>query len=88
MSLGHALRGDLAPLGVRVVTVFPGLMDTDMVRGFPGNKTPPAKAAAEVLQAIEAEPTEIPVCDDARHLFAEHARDPKALQEGMLHYRA
>jgi NAD(P)-dependent dehydrogenase (short-subunit alcohol dehydrogenase family) len=88
MSLGHALRGDLAHHGVRVVTVFPGAMDTEMTRYYQGPKTPPAAAAAEVLQAIDEEPDEVPVCDDARNLFAAHASDPKALQEGMLKYRA
>jgi hypothetical protein len=88
MSLSHSLRGDLAHLGVRVVTVFPGMMDTDMVKNFPGDKNPPAASAAEVLKAIEEEPVEVPVGNDARGLFAGLAHDAKAVQEGMLQYRA
>src|SRR6267143_56577 len=41
LSLSQALRGDLARQGVRVITVLPGTIDTDMSRDFGGPKMSP-----------------------------------------------
>ena len=61
----QAMRGDLAHRGVRAIAVLPGAMDTDMTRNYDIPKTSPSRVAEEILEAIQTEPREIAVGDDA-----------------------
>ena len=75
LSLSQALRGDLARHGVRVITVLPGTIETDMSRMFDGPKMPVEQAAAEIIEAIRAERLETPIGDGARGVMAGLAAD-------------
>ena len=87
-SLSQALRGDLAPHGVRVITVFPGTIDTDMSRGFDGPKMNVDQAASEIIDAIRAERFETAIGDGARGVVAGLASDPLAIERSFAEYRA
>jgi NAD(P)-dependent dehydrogenase (short-subunit alcohol dehydrogenase family) len=88
LSLSQALRGDLGRHGVRVITVLPGPIDTDMSRNFGGPKMSPEEAASEIIEAIRTERTETPIGDAAREVMAGLASDPMAIERSFAEYRA
>jgi hypothetical protein len=89
LALTQAMRGDLAPSGVRVIAVLPGAMDTDMTRAYADiPKTSPEDAAVEILAAIKNEARETAVCDDARKLLSDLAADPVGVEEALAQVRA
>lgn len=51
-SLIQAVRGELAAKGVPVHAVYPGPIDTDMIRGFEMPKTSAADVAAAILDGV------------------------------------
>lgn len=53
-SLTQSIRADLAPRGVEVFGVYPGAVDTDMIRDLDMPKTSPRAIAAAVVSGIEA----------------------------------
>jgi NAD(P)-dependent dehydrogenase (short-subunit alcohol dehydrogenase family) len=53
-SVTQALRAQLADRKITVHGVFPGAVDTDMIRDFPIPKTGPAEVAAAILDGVEA----------------------------------
>jgi NAD(P)-dependent dehydrogenase (short-subunit alcohol dehydrogenase family) len=53
-SSTQALRAQLADRKITVHGVFPGAVDTDMIRDFPIPKTGAAEVAAAILDGIEA----------------------------------
>jgi NAD(P)-dependent dehydrogenase (short-subunit alcohol dehydrogenase family) len=88
LSLGHGLRGELQGRGVRVVTVCPSAIDTDMTKALDAAKMPVMLAAQEILEAIAHEPVEVAIGDEARGVFAEFERDARALQNAYLQFRS
>jgi NAD(P)-dependent dehydrogenase (short-subunit alcohol dehydrogenase family) len=88
LSLSQALRGDLREMGVRVITVLPGTIDTDMSRDFGGPKMSPEQAAAEIIEAIRAEGIETPIGDAAHEVMAGLRADPLAIEMSFAEYRA
>lgn len=88
LSLSQALRGDLSEHGVRVITVMPGTIDTDMSRDFAGPKMSAEQAAAEIIEAIRSEKIETPIGDAAREVMAGLASDPLAIEMSFAEYRA
>ncbi|HKF56961.1 MAG TPA: SDR family NAD(P)-dependent oxidoreductase [Blastocatellia bacterium] len=76
IALSQALRGDLEDKGVRVITVLPGAIDTDMNRDYHGPKTPAGQIAAGVLKAIESEALETVIGDDATAIMKTLATNP------------
>ncbi len=83
LSMSQALRGELRSFGVRVITVLPGTIDTDMSRGFQGPKMSREQAASEIVGAIRSEGIETPVGDAARGVFAGLATDPLAIEQSF-----
>lgn len=88
LSLSQALRGDLRDKGVRVISVLPGTIDTDMSRDFGGPKMSPEQAASEIIEAIRAERIETPIGDAAREVMAGLRSDPLAMEMSFAEYRA
>lgn len=83
LSMSQALRGELRNFGVRVITVLPGTIDTDMSRGFEGPKMTREQAASEIIEAILKEGIETPVGDAARGVIAGLATDPLAMERSF-----
>jgi NAD(P)-dependent dehydrogenase (short-subunit alcohol dehydrogenase family) len=73
---------------VRVITVLPGTIDTDMSRAFDGPKMSLEQAAAEIIEAIRAEENETPIGDAAREVIAGLQSDPLAIEKSFAEYRA
>jgi NAD(P)-dependent dehydrogenase (short-subunit alcohol dehydrogenase family) len=88
LSLSQAMRGDLSRQGVRVITVLPGTIDTNMSRAFDGPKLSPEQAASEIIEAIRAERIETPIGDAAREVMAGLQSDPLAMEMSFAEYRA
>ncbi|HVU00554.1 MAG TPA: SDR family oxidoreductase [Polyangiaceae bacterium] len=79
-SLTQALRAELGKQGVRTFAVFPGPVDTDMIRTFDMPKTAPSVVARAILDGVEASVEDIfpdPMSKDVGALFA---RDPAAVE--------
>jgi NAD(P)-dependent dehydrogenase (short-subunit alcohol dehydrogenase family) len=79
-SLTQALRAELRVRNIRVHGAFPGVIDTDMSRGFQMPKAAPEAVAAAVLDGVVAGHDDIatdPMSADALETFA---RDPRELE--------
>ncbi|HVG28453.1 MAG TPA: SDR family NAD(P)-dependent oxidoreductase [Pyrinomonadaceae bacterium] len=88
LSLSQSLRGDLADRGVRVIAVLPGTVDTDMSRGFDGEKMAAEQAAREIVEAIRSETIEAPIGDGARGVLAGLSADPRGTEKVFAQLRA
>lgn len=69
-GLTNALRNELRPQGTLVVSLHAGFIDTDMARGYPGDKTSPQSVAAQALDAVEAGREEVLLDEPARRCQA------------------
>lgn len=80
LSLTQSLRADLGKRGVTVHGVFPGAIDTDMIRNFEMPKTPPIDVARAVLAAMEKGEEDIFPDPMAQQVYAAWRQDPKAVE--------
>lgn len=87
LSLGQALRAHLAGTGVRVITVMPTTIDTDMSSGADVPKMTKEFVAAEILAAIRAEVHDPPIGDEAKRILDEFSKDPVGLETILMKYR-
>jgi NAD(P)-dependent dehydrogenase (short-subunit alcohol dehydrogenase family) len=79
-SLTQTLRADLAKRGVAVFSVFPGAVDTDMIRAFQMPKTPAIDVARATLIGVEAGEEDIFPDPMAQQLYAAWRQDHKAVE--------
>jgi len=79
-SLTQSFRADLAKRGIRVHGVFPGLVDTDMARSFPAQKTPAIDVARATLAGVEANEEDIYPDPMSRQVYAAWREDHKAVE--------
>ena len=82
MIMTQGVRAELAPKGVRVISVFPGAMDTEMTKNIPDPKQDPAEVAALTLQAV-SDPgagDDVFPHDAVREIVAEFEADRKAAE--------
>ena len=82
-SLTQSLRADLARHGITVHGVFPGAVDTDMIRSFAMPKTPAIAVARAVLEGIEAGTEDIFPDPMAQQLYAAWREDHKAVERQL-----
>lgn len=87
LSLGQALRAYLAEHNVRVITVMPTTIDTDMSKGADVPKMTKEFAAGEILTAIREERHDPPIGDEAKGLLESLSKDPLALEKVLQDYR-
>lgn len=88
LSLGQALRAYLADDGVRVITVMPTTIDTDMSRGADVPKMTKEFVAAEILNAIREEPHDPPIGDEAKNVFDGLRKDALAFETMLMNHKA
>lgn len=69
-GLSNALRNELRAQGTLVVSLHAGFIDTDMARGYPGDKTSPQSVATQALDAVEAGREEVLLDEPARRCQA------------------
>jgi NAD(P)-dependent dehydrogenase (short-subunit alcohol dehydrogenase family) len=79
-SMTQAVRAELAKKGIRVHAVFPGAVDTDMIRSVEMPKTSPQEVARAVLAAVEAGEEDIFPDSMSQNAYATWRQDPKALE--------
>lgn len=82
-SITQALRGELAAKRIAVHAVFPGPIDTDMVRTFEMAKTSPEVVAQAIIDGIERGVEDIYPDPASRDMFATWQRDPKQLERQL-----
>lgn len=82
-SVTQGFRARLAPKGIRVFGVFPGPIDTDMVREIEMAKTSPADVAKAILDGVQQGIEDISPDPVSRDLVALWKRDPKAVERQM-----
>ncbi|HEX6046008.1 MAG TPA: SDR family NAD(P)-dependent oxidoreductase [Pyrinomonadaceae bacterium] len=87
LSLGQAMRAYLADDGVRVITVMPTTIDTDMSSGADVPKMTKEFAAAEILNAIREEAHDPPIGDEAKRILSEFSKDPVGLEKILMKYK-
>jgi NAD(P)-dependent dehydrogenase (short-subunit alcohol dehydrogenase family) len=87
LSLGQALRAYLAGDGVRVITVMPTTIDTDMSRGANVPKMTKEYVAQEILDAIREERHDPPIGDEAKGLFDGLMADPDAVEKMLMNFK-
>lgn len=88
LSLGQAFRAYLLDHNVRVITVMPTTIDTDMSRGANVPKLTKEFVAAEILTAIREERHDPPIGDEAKSVFEKLANDPVALEKRLQEMRS
>ncbi|HZN09748.1 MAG TPA: SDR family NAD(P)-dependent oxidoreductase [Pyrinomonadaceae bacterium] len=87
LSLGQALRAYLADYGIRVITVMPTTIDTDMSSGADVPKMTKEFAAAEILAAIRNEAHDPPIGEEAKSVLDEFSKDPIGLERMLMKYK-
>ncbi len=87
LSLGQALRAYLADDGVRVITVLPTTIDTDMSRGADVPKMTKEFVAEEILAVIRDERHDPPIGDEAKGVIDGLLKDPLALERMLMNYK-
>jgi short-subunit dehydrogenase len=86
LSLGQALRAYLSDDNVRVITVMPTTIDTDMSRGANVPKMTKEYVAAEILAAISEERHDPPIGDEAKGIVDTLQKDPLSVEKVMMNY--
>ena len=87
LSLGQAFRAYLRDHNVRVITVMPTTIDTDMSRGANVPKMTKEFAAAEILSAIREERHDPPIGEEAKGVFENLAKDAVGFEKVLQDYR-
>jgi NAD(P)-dependent dehydrogenase (short-subunit alcohol dehydrogenase family) len=80
LSLTQSFRADLVNRGIAVHGVFPGAVDTDMIRSFEMPKTPAMDVARATLDGIEAGDEDIFPDPMARQVYSAWRHDHKAVE--------
>jgi NAD(P)-dependent dehydrogenase (short-subunit alcohol dehydrogenase family) len=88
LSLGQALRAHLADKGVRVITVMPSTIDTDMSRGADVPKMTKEFVAGEILRIVREEPIDPTIGEEAQGILEGLTRDPLAMEKTFAPIRA
>jgi NAD(P)-dependent dehydrogenase (short-subunit alcohol dehydrogenase family) len=87
LSLGQAMRAYLFDQGVRVITVLPTTIDTDMSSGADVPKMTKEFVAAEIVSAIREEAHDPPIGDEAKSILDEFSKDPIGLERMLMKYK-
>lgn len=87
LSLGQAMRAYLVEHNVRVITVMPTTIDTDMSKGADVPKMTKDYVAAEILAAIREERHDPPIGEEAAGVLEGLSKDPVGLERVLQDYR-
>jgi len=87
LSLGQAMRAYLVEHNVRVITVMPTTIDTDMSKGADVPKMTKEYVAGEILAAIREERHDPAIGDEAKGVFESLSKDALGLERVLQDYR-
>lgn len=79
-SLTQSMRADLAKKGVKVVGVFPGAVDTDMLKGVDMPKTAPRAIAESILDGLELDVEDVFPDPMSKQFYAQWVLDHKKVE--------
>jgi NAD(P)-dependent dehydrogenase (short-subunit alcohol dehydrogenase family) len=79
-SATQAMRAELRSKHVRVHAVFPGPIDTDMIRSFEMAKTGAAEVARAIVEGVASGTEDIAPDPVSIEVLATFARDPRAIE--------
>ena len=85
-SMTQALRKELGDRGITMFAAYPGAVDTDMIRSFEMDKTPPKVVAKNALDAVEAGTLDCfpdPMAQQAGAAWLKNPRDLEAMFANM-----
>jgi NAD(P)-dependent dehydrogenase (short-subunit alcohol dehydrogenase family) len=88
LSLGQALRAYLSEKGVRVITVMPTTIDTDMSKGADVPKMTTEFVADEIMRHIREETSDPPIGEEAERILEQLKNDPLGLENMIGQIRA
>lgn len=87
LSLGQAMRAYLSEHNVRVITVLPATIDTDMSKAADVPKMTKEFAAAEILSAIREERHDPPIGEQAKSVIEKLSADPLGMERSLQDLR-
>jgi NAD(P)-dependent dehydrogenase (short-subunit alcohol dehydrogenase family) len=87
LSLGQAMRAYLSEHNVRVITVMPTTIDTDMSKGADVPKMTKEFVAGEILAAIREERHDPPIGDEAKGVFESLSKDALGFEKVLQDFR-
>lgn len=87
LSLGQAMRAYLSEHNVRVVTVMPTTIDTDMSKGADVPKMTKEFVAAEILAVIREERHDPPIGEQAVGVLEGLLKDPIGFEKSLHEFR-
>ena len=87
LSLGQAMRAYLSEHNVRVITVMPTTIDTDMSKSADVPKMTKEFVAGEILAAIREERHDPPIGDEAKGVLESLSKDALGLEKVLQDYR-
>jgi NAD(P)-dependent dehydrogenase (short-subunit alcohol dehydrogenase family) len=87
LSLGQAMRAYLLEHNVRVITVMPTTIDTDMSKGADVPKMTREFVAGEILAAIREERHDPPIGDEAKGVFESLSKDALGFEKVLQDFR-
>jgi NAD(P)-dependent dehydrogenase (short-subunit alcohol dehydrogenase family) len=87
LSLGQAMRAYLYEHNVRVITVMPTTIDTDMSKGADVPKMTKEFVAGEIVAAIREERHDPPIGDEAKGVLDSLSKDALGLEKVLQDYR-
>ena len=87
LSLGQALRAHLSDHGVRVITVLPTTIDTDMSRGADVPKMTTEFVAGEILNVIREEHHDPPIGEEAKGIVEGLLKDPLGVERSLGQFK-
>ena len=79
-SMTQSLRATLAGERIRVIGVFPGPVDTEMLAGVPIPKAPPADVAAAIVAGIATDDEDVYPDPAALGVYEQWKQDHKSLE--------
>ncbi|BFG81555.1 SDR family oxidoreductase [Paraburkholderia terrae] len=83
LRMTEGVRAELRPRGIRVISVLPGAIDTDMSRDFPPPKIPAIEVVKAALSALDDDTNEVYVGAMAQDIAAGLAHDRHAIQSSL-----
>ena len=87
LSLGQAMRAYLVEHNVRVITVMPTTIDTDMSKGADVPKMTKEYVAGEILAAIREERHDPAIGDEAKGVFESLSKDALGFEKVLQDFR-
>ena len=82
-SLSLSLRNELSSRGISVIDLYPGAMDTDLMKGVNAPKAEPRDVAKAILEGLQAGTEDITPDGFSATGYVAWRKDPKELEHQL-----